>query len=310
MGSPLHIDERSEGDARVERLPGGSAPDLLGWLDDGLRGGRRGRIEGEYGSALRDGASQHLLIREAGRPAAHALACTRRFHTEVGELAVGMIGLVYTDPAQRGRGLASRCVQTACEALEGLGARAILLWSDRPGFYARLGFRPAGRERLLLLDGALCERLAREVAAAGEVSPPRGSDWAALERLYAAKPARAERPPGFLQSLAAGPECRVVVCRRAGKICAYAALGRGDDYRDVVHEWAGDAPGVMQCLRVLSLGSPTLGLLAGPEGEGPMQVLAEAEVPCVERPLALALGADPAAWAHLPHLYVWGFDSI
>jgi hypothetical protein len=79
-----------------------------------------------------------------------------------------------------------------------------------------------------------------------------------------------------------------VVARRTGAPVAYAALGRGDDFRGVVHEWAGETAGVLACLALLVRESGPLCLLAGPEPEPPVPALLGAGAPVERRPLGLA----------------------
>lgn len=266
---------------------------LLAWLDSGLRAARPGRILAEYRAVLSEPDTEHIAVHVAGRPASHALArlCT----VEAGgrSLRLGMIGLVYTDPAHRRQGLAARCLALALRRLASRGAGATVLWSDQPEYYERLGFLPVGRERLLTVDAEACRAAGGPRSGELQVAPPSAADWAALEGLYAAKPARVHRQPGKLAALSAAPECRLVVCRDGSVPVAYAALGKGDDFRGVVHEWAGSADGVLACLGVLleetSDGEPAPDglLLAGPVDEPALEALLGVGTPALERPFGL-----------------------
>jgi hypothetical protein len=57
---------------------------------------------------------------------------------------------------------------------------------------------------------------------------------------------------------------------------AYAALGRGDDFAGVVHEWAGDPEGVLVCLEALCRESGAAVCLCGPVDEEPAPALRRA----------------------------------
>ncbi len=302
----------------IEILPAESEQGaLLDWLDDGLRGGRRGRLLGEYGPALADGRAEHVVARRGAQPIAHALLRRIRARAAEVELELGMIGLVYTAPGSRGRGLAGRCVEAAAARLAERGAALAALWSDRHAFYGRLGFHPAGLERQYDLGPELCARAARGFGVPGPVSAPGPDDWPALERLYAAKPSRAVRAPGYLRGLASGPDCRVRVCRRAGTPVAYAALGRGDDFAGFVHEWAGEAAAVLACLSELCAGRPGLTWLTGPVDEPPAPQLRSAGANFRDGCFALVRVLDAVAIARAEAragrpwpVFVWGFDSI
>ncbi len=272
---------------RVIRPGTPAAEGLLPWLDAGLRGSRPGRIGDEYRAVLGEPTTEHVAIHAGNRPVSHALSRLCTVEAEGRSLRVGMIGLVYTDPAHRRAGLAARCIETAIERLAGHGADVTVLWSDQPGYYERLGFLPAARERLIRVDVAACRATLRRSAAELRVTPPRPEDWPTLDALYAAKPVRVTRAPGRLAELAEAPDCELVVCRDGRGPAAYAALGKGDDFRAVVHEWAGSAEGVLACLCALLDTEPGGLLLAGPRPEPITEALLDLDAPVLERPFAL-----------------------
>lgn len=287
---------------------------LLDWLDDGLRSGRRGRLEAEYPVSLAPGTlATHRVVWDAGRPLSHAMYRIATARTPA-PLRIGMIGLVYTDPDARGLGLARRCVRSCYQALEERGAAVVLLWSDKPALYAELGFRPFGREKRWWVDARLCRaarvRLGRGSADdAIELDLPRAGEWPRLEALYAEKAIRLERDAGDLERLAAAPETLCVVARIEGEVVGYAALGRGDDFCGVVHEWAGTAEAVLACLEGLCAERGPLLVQAGPE-PGLLGTSLEAAGAAAESDdFALARFLDPGC-APSTSLYLWGFDSI
>ena len=283
------------------RITRAERPRLIAWLDHGLRRGIRGRLEAEYPLSLRpDRLEVHRAIYCGERPVAHAAFHEVRALGPAGEIPVGMIGLVYTEPALRGRGLASACVRACVSALRERGLPLALLWSDRKAFYHRLGFEPAGRERLLGVDSELCRRALQELdpgRAPLGVEPVRPGDFEVLEALYAVKPLRARRAPGELALLAAAPQTQMVVARRGGRARAYAVLGRGDDFAGVVHEWAGSPSGVLSCLAALARGARGLAWLTGPAADPAVEALRTAGAREQHSPFALARILDaPALW--------------
>ncbi len=271
------------------------AEELLPWLDDGLRGGRRGRLHAEYQAVLSEPTTEHVVLRSGEAPVSHALARLCTIEAGGRSLTAGMIGLVYTDPRHRRAGLAARCIAKARDRLRSRGAALTMLWSDRPGFYERLGFVPAGLERLIRVDVAACRRALRRSAGEIHVAPPGPRDWPELEALYEARPTRARREAGRLATLCAAPDCDVVLCRRGDTPVAYAALGRGDDFRGVVHDWAGDGDGVLACLCSLFEPEAEGLLLAGPDREPAVELLNELGAPVLERPFALVALEDAGA---------------
>jgi len=202
----------------------------------------------------------------------------------------GLIGLVYTAPAFRARGFAAACVQACVEDLRAGGAWLAGLWSDKPAFYAKLGFLPAGRETFLGVDPAACAEALVGLGVppgAVETGPVAAGDFRALEALYASREVRAERAPGELARHAASVETELQVARLAGRPVAYAALGRGDDFRGVVHDWAGSAEGVLACLEALARPRGGVAWLIGPEPHPAVTALRALGAPLQHSPFAL-----------------------
>lgn len=263
---------------------------MLDWLDDGLRRGER-RLEAEYPLALGAGASAvQRVVFDGEAPVAHALLQSVEVLARGRALRVGLLGSVYSDPAQRGRGFAQACVRACVNEARAQGLALVLLWSELAGFYGRLGFAACGRDTLLGIDRGLLGRVPGVEPLL--VSAPAPAELAALEALYARKPVRVHRAAGALARLAAAPETLLLAARRAGTPVAYAALGRGDDFRGVVHEWAGESCGVLACLAELVRQHGPLRMLACPEPEPPIPALLAAGARLERRPLGLAYLLD------------------
>ncbi len=296
---------------------------LLDWLDDGLRGGRRGRLLAEYGPLLAEpGAAEHVVCRVGGTLASHVLWRVAEARAGGVTLPIGMIGLVYTDPRFRGQGIATRALEAALEELCLRGSVLAALWSEKREFYERLGFAPGGVERMFRIDAAVCASARDALGAIGgvEVGVCAAGDWPRLEALHAARSSRVLRPAGWLERLAAAPDCELRVARRAGRITAYAACGRGDDLQGVIHDWAGEPAAVLACAEALLGSRAELQLLAGPESEPVPRALQLAGAGESRGCLALVRVLDaarlPGGAAALTStapswpLCIWGFDSI
>ena len=283
---------------------------LLAWLDQGLREGRRGRLEAEYPLSLTpERRGDHRTIYAGAVPLAHAMLHEVTLRSRGARLRLGLIGLVYTAEPARGRGLARRCVASCLEELARRGVPLALLWSDRHDFYRRLGFERAGFEEQLRVDAVRCRRARRNGSAAPaalRVEPAASADFAALESIYRAKPVGGERPPGALARLAAAPDTELVVARRNGRPLAYAALGRGDDFGGVVHEWAAADGGdegaatdaLLACWESLCIRHGELAVLAGPLREPATERLHAVDAPRHAGCFALARILDPAGLWH------------
>ena len=298
---------------RVESIDAGQWNALVAWLDGGLRRGIAGRLAAEYPASLRpELAASHRVVRDGERWLAHAML--HRVDLRLPEpLTIGLVGLVYTDPAARGHGYASACVSACTAELERQGVPLVLLFSDQPDFYARLGFEPLGSERAWAVDASLCQhaRRAPGLASPGTITvdAPRRQDWRRLEKLYAKKKVHAVRAPGALEQLAAAPDTELVVARIGGRAVGYAALGRGDDLQGVVHEWAGGSAEILACLERLCGEHGVLRVHGCPEETRLGIALERAGAMRSESPLGLGRVLRPGFVAPRS-LYLWGFDSV
>ncbi len=299
--APETVDGPDDG-AQVRPPKASERAAALGWLERGLRPGRPGRLAAEVPTLLDPGASPfHQIAWVDGAPAAHAVGRPITLCARGRVLEAGMIGLVYTDPAHRRRGLATRCVEACVRDLARAGAAVAVLWSDRHAFYERMGFHAAGHEAMLRIPTSMLPTVALRPPASVTTGPPRLEEWDALEPLIHAHPGFALREPGALRRLAAAPDCRVCVARDANGPVAYAALGRGDDFPGVVHEWAGDPGGVVACLEALGAGADEIALLCGPEAPEPAPSLRRAGARHFEGVLGLVRLLDPAALLAAAH---------
>jgi GNAT superfamily N-acetyltransferase len=284
---------------------------LLDWLDDGLRRGERGRLEAEYPISLTArGLRGHRAVFAGGRPVAHAMLHVVEARAGEQSARLGLIGSVYTAPEQRGRGLARSCIEACAEAARARGCSHALLWSELTDYYGQLGFRPAGRERRIALSDAALARAIDGSAPGLELAPARAADFPALEALYAQKPVHVARAAGALAKLARAPEVTLCVARRDAAPLAYAACGRGDDLRGVVHEWAGDAEGVLACVSALRVQVGAALLLASAHAEPAAELLVAAGASVTHTALGLALALAESSAAVADWIYLWGFDSI
>ena len=86
-------------------------------------------------------APRSFVLFELGRVIAHAAIVPRRIRTSQGEMVVGALAMVCTDPSSRGRGLGEQVVRAALETVDrGDFVAALFQTSGRVApFYQRLG---------------------------------------------------------------------------------------------------------------------------------------------------------------------------
>lgn len=162
-----------------------------------------------------------------------------------GRLATGLIGSVCTREDQRGRGVASAVLRRAESELAAAGAALSILWADEPDFYTRRGYQQFGAELDFALPRALAKRLP-QVAGVREITE---DDLGRVHELYEAGSSRVARSKSETRALLFAPGVKVRVHEAGGVVDAYACYERGGDLERVVHEWCGEAKGVLACVR-------------------------------------------------------------
>ncbi|MEZ4354576.1 MAG: GNAT family N-acetyltransferase [Myxococcota bacterium] len=281
---------------------------VISWLETGLRPGRTGRLCAEYPLLLGPQGSGIPLIafEPGGQPIAFALLWPVRFEVDGASLHAGMISLVYTDPRRRGEGLARRVVEAAVERARTSGLGVVLLWSDLEGLYAPLGFTRIGCETLVLIEPDTLER-ARAALARGPghgdapvVRPGEPGDWKAIEALRRDRRCRVDLPFEQFARFASVPDLVVRVAVGREGLEGFAICGRGDDLREVIHDWGGSGRAVLACCEALiSELAPDRGLfLLAPDAPiEPAWPLRRAGARMLRQPLAWMRIADPDSLA-------------
>ncbi len=259
-----------------------------------------------------DNADRVWIIEEAGATLAHAAWTPALLRCADRRIAAAGIGLVATDPACRGRGLAARVVSRCIEQAAEEGAEVAFLFGEARALYTRLGFVRAGRERVVRLDPD-------PDAADKRVRVGRVDDAARLLPLLDAHPVGVERDVARFTRVLRIPDTHLYTLEDATGPRAYCVEGKGRDLRGVVHEWGGDPASVSALLRGVAAGLTAPLWVLGPEGlpaavDGE-QALGAVALLRILRPDRLGasdpreLFGDERRPARIP-FYVWGLDSV
>jgi predicted N-acetyltransferase YhbS len=262
-------------------------------------------------------ASRSWVFEAHGDCVAHAawrpleLACGSE------RLRAAGIGLVTTHGEWRGRGLATALVAHCTAQAYREGAVLALLFAPERSLYTRLGFAPAGRERLIELKRRPAQPSAG--GARGRPRPANPSDASALRDLLRTHPWRVERTAAEFAALLAIPGTRTYVLDQGGAPTAYCCSGKGRDLQGVIHEWAGDPDALAELIAAIAEEDPETRWLLAPaaatpptEGTEALQTIGLARV---LRPAAVGT-EDPgeligaAERAGRLEAYVWGLDSF
>lgn len=191
----------------------------------------------------RDAGVTSFGIRDdSGTLVSHAAARRLTAWTSPGPVAVTLVGAVTTDPDARGAQHASRLLHHLADREITAGQDAILLWSDRWEFYAKLGYATAGTQAEVVYapNDATRDQDVRRFE-------PR--DIPVLTALHATKPWRIERDEHEMRLLLEGTASDVFVLERDGRVVAYACHGKGVDLHGWWHEFGGNDGDVAHVVR-------------------------------------------------------------
>ena len=253
---------------------------------------------------------RRLIAESDGALVAHAAWRPFTLRSGARRIPAAGIGLVTTHLIWRGRGLACRLVEACVQDAKNEGALAAVLFAPSRSLYERLGFHPAGTERVTRL---------RRGCVSAQVRRGGPKDARRLLPLLEAHPAGVERTLQEFEAQLAVPETHLYLYEEEGRTTAYCIEGRGRDLRGVVHEWGGEPQHVARMLETVAS-----------EPSGPEWVLSPSFVPApvegvhhlgpmaqirVLRPREIGSDDPSEAFGHgdrpgaVP-IYIWGLDSV
>ena len=289
---------------------GGRYESMLDLLDrhfDGAPG-----LASEYPALLGEANRERCLVASLD---SDVIACAAwrplLLRSARGAVHAAGIGTVTTHAEHRGRGLASKLVRGCLEAARTAECEVALLFGAERDLYRRLGFVPAGRERVTRLraSGHTDAKLRRGTPA----------DAHRLLPLLEAHALGVVRTAQEFERLLSIPRTHLWVLEHGDEPAAYCVLGKGRDLHGVTHEWGGGAAAVEQLLGALAAREPEAEWALSPADVQP-PARGDHAIGCLAQMTVLRpqrLGSDdprrifgdattPAEWP----IYVWGLDSV
>jgi len=289
--------------ANVRLITRGEVQRWLPQLDAWLLDGAFYSVQHTWPQLYRnDGDGLFFVVTDGDRLLSHCAGRVVTLHDERGAHDVGLIGSVATDPAMRGRGLASEVLAAAIAEMAPRTDR-LLLWAERPELYERAGFAPSAPEACL----ALARRPRRptdDVVRALTID-----DHRAVHALHEQKPWRVARSLTTMSTLLSTPGMTTVVLERAGEVRAYACTGKGADLQGWWHEVGGTDDDAAALLRgSLALLEQPIAMTMLPDyREAMLDQLEVAEFDREKVPMAMALALTPAGEQRY---FIDGLDSV
>jgi GNAT superfamily N-acetyltransferase len=284
-------------------------------------------IESEYPIVLsKDGSRFSYCYRHELELVAHANLWPRVVTCSVTKQRwqIGLIGNVATDERFRGQGIMSNVLEHLITVATDTNLSILILWSDLLEFYQKQGFRSFGEERRYIftresLDQGLKDQAFSDIFFTKHEI--KSINDAVLDTFIDLRPKTSlttDRTVSEFTSLLKIPNLNVYSSSdTAGKLTAFAILGKGADMESVVHEWGGETASDISGLIsfILADSEREAAMLLSPKSL-PKQFhteLARFSAGHEKHPMALA-------WTHpalskkdlrqLEDLFIWGLDSI
>lgn len=241
-----------------------------------------------------ENAAHQWVITQDDRIISHAATYASTIELAGGAtLRLGGLSSVATDPSARRRGYASQLVEACCQDLRAQGCHLAVLWTEVHAFYERLGFASLGSELLYRVPQS---NLRRPMSDA-ELGPYTAADVEPMMALRAAVRPYTRRSETEWAAYLRIPKMQAWVARRGGRCVAYLIVGKGEDFRNCCHEWAGKADALISLLDYAAMQSPRRELiLLAPEDSHPLnRALQQLGVPCIRTDLGMLRCLDPVA---------------
>lgn len=275
---------------------------LVQTLDSWLRPGEEISLGEELPLIFGEGNAQHVFLEDEQGLLGHAATLPVEVDVQDRRYPVTLISSVGIRPDRRGRGWGQELLR-ACEAI---AKPPFLLWSDRIGFYEKLGFRSFGSERLVVLSPLPLPQPDDNETRLGWIREADEQDIPGLELLHAGNRSFCRRSREHWDAFLKIPRVRIFLLMSrptGGRPIAYAAMGKGMDFPNTIHELGGTPAALSELLARLPyhLGHELACLLPDEELIPRLPITR-----CQVRGFALAKGAE-----RLPRdFYLGGFSSV
>ena len=285
-------------------------PSLVAALDEQFifQRGRRHSLADRFPGLFDQTNLPNIFVAAAASSILSALAVRRFDWIEHGTAWKGaMIGAVYTNPAHRKLGIASKVLQYAADCLKENGVDFALLWTAQPAFYARLGWIAADSGMLGELAGNDMRDSTQHVA----VSPTAEANIELIEtiRQRHLETYRARRPDDYRALPIPADFAQTYACHDAAG-AAYALTGVADD-AVFVYEIVGDEMAYAALLQ--AIGKSRHRIMINDAANTPSQqwLTRHTRIEWQDKPLAMWLPLSPQIdESHFSNWYVPYFDRI
>lgn len=232
----------------VPRAPEESESEaLIDFLNQNLRPQQAWSVRDEFPSLFnKKKLIYSRIITQGAEILSHAAIRPLIVRTPVAVFKVGAIGSVVTSSHHRHQGLSTRVLTSCLNEATTMKCDFAILWSNLFDFYRKMGFELAGYEMCLVFEQPLPPEKTKSLPQ--DYLFRKGQDVApeALLKLYQNHSVIAIRAIEDVRRFLKIPNSQVFTAwDRSGNLKAYTVEGKGLDFQDHIHEWAGDVESLL-----------------------------------------------------------------
>jgi len=221
-------------------------PQVISFLQKNLQENVPFHIVDEYPLALsKDNMERMKVMLINDKVVSHCYWFPYTIETSIGKLKVAGIGSVVTDPNHRNKGYSTRVLESCLKDIKQKGFQLAILWSNLTEFYERLGFCCAGLEHLLIVTSSEIPSYQKRFI----IEQYTYKDFEQIFNLYKKQPYKVIRGEKEFEAYLGIPETYSFVAKLNEEIKAYAVIGKGKDFQNYIHEWAGDSSAVIETIQ-------------------------------------------------------------
>lgn len=220
---------------------------LLKFLNSHLRPNVNWSIDDEYPNLFLNKNLHNMKIAIDGQQIlSHAIMKPTFVKTPVAVWQIAAIGSVVTRDDQRNKGLSTKVIQACLQEAKNQSCDLAILWTDLYDFYRKLNFELAGVECSVLFDKKFSEQ--QPVSNCKIILGPQVDPYA-LQKLHLNHTVSCPRTIEEIQNFLRIPNSEIYSSwNEQGQLVSYAVIGKGLDFTNYVHEWAGSLPEVMNLM--------------------------------------------------------------
>ena len=187
-----------------------------------------------------------------------ASARTAYLQLGIEQLKVGILGGVVTAPEAQGKGYASQCVRACEEWLRKQGAAFVILWSGDPEWYLKKGYAIAGHQYRIPLSVFSSLPAAYSSLSAGDLR----QGWCSgIGQQFLQRRTGLKVQSWDLDWIKEHRNTFWYWLGNESEVKAFAAIHRGVDLKNTIHEWSGDPDALRALFFLLNQDQPDLQLM-------------------------------------------------